>query len=123
MSMSSSGRTALPGRSGLGCSWARCPARESSTETDDMVTARLSLMSIVVLGLVTVSEAQQADTLFTLQHGVAMTAPVGVIESVPLESVTSVPNAPFSADAETEFTQVLGDGNRIERRYSSMMAR
>ena len=33
------------------------------------------------------------------------------------------PNAPFSADAETEFTQVLGDGNRIERRYSSMMAR
>ena len=30
---------------------------------------------------------------------------------------------PFSADAETEFTQVLGDGNRIERRYSSMVAR
>ena len=52
-----------------------------------------------------------------------MTSPVDVIESVPLESVTSVPNAPFSADAETEFTQVLGDGNRIERRYSSMFAR
>ena len=37
--------------------------------------------------------------------------------------MTSVPNAAFSADAETEFTQVLGDGNRIERRYSSMVAR
>jgi hypothetical protein len=48
---------------------------------------------------------------------------VGVIEAVPLEPVTSVPNAAFSADAETEFTQVLGDGNRIERRYSSMVAR
>ena len=48
---------------------------------------------------------------------------MGVIEAMPLEPVTSVPNAAFSADAETEFTQVLGDGNRIERRYSSMVAR
>jgi hypothetical protein len=88
-----------------------------------MVIARLSLMLIMVLSLVTASEAQQTDVLFTLQNGAVMTPPVGVIESVPLESVTSVPNAPFSADAETEFTQVLGDGNRIERRYSSMMAR
>ena len=71
----------------------------------------------------TASEAQQVDTLFTLQSGRDDVSPVGVIESMPLESVTSVPNAPFSADAETEFTQVLGDGNRIERRYSSMMAR
>src|SRR4030095_11659065 len=98
-------------------------ASRTSTETDDMVTARLSLMLIMVLSLVTASEAQQTDVLFTLQNGAVMTPPVGVIESVPLESVTSVPNAPFSADAETEFTQVLGDGNRIERRYSSMMAR
>lgn len=87
-----------------------------------MVTARLSLMLIMVLGLVTASEAQQTDTLFTLQTTVT-TSPVGVIESAPLEAITSVPNAPFSADAETEFTQVLGDGNRIERRFSSMMAR
>ena len=79
-------------------------------------------MFTMVLGLGHVSEAQQTDTLFTLQTAVTA-SPVGVIESVPFESVTSVPNAPFSADAETEFTQLLGDGNRIERRFSSMMAR
>jgi len=86
------------------------------------MATRLSLAVVMVLGLVTGSAAQQADTLFTLQTTVSA-SPVGVIESMPLESVTSVPNAPFSADAETEFTQVLGDGNRIERRYSSMIAR
>jgi hypothetical protein len=34
-----------------------------------------------------------------------------------------VKNAPFSAQAVTEFTQTLGDGNRIERRYQSSVAR
>lgn len=46
-----------------------------------------------------------------------------IIESAPLESITTVKNAPFSAEAVTEFTQVLGDGNRIERHYSSTIAR
>jgi hypothetical protein len=87
-----------------------------------MVTTRLSLTVIAVFGLATTIDAQQTDTLFTLQTTVT-TSPVGVIESAPLEAITSVPNAPFSADSETEFTQVLGDGNRIERRFSSMMAR
>ena len=87
------------------------------------MTIRVSLTMVMVFGFVTTMKAQQTDTLFTLQTGVVMTPPVGVVEAMPLESVTSVPNAPFSADAETEFTQVLGDGNRIERRYSSTMAR
>jgi hypothetical protein len=77
----------------------------------------------MMAGLVTATEAQQVDVQVTTQSGPVMTSAVDVIESMPLESVTSVPNAPFSADAETEFTQLLGDGNRIERRYSSMMAR
>jgi hypothetical protein len=88
-----------------------------------MTIRRLSMVLVMLFGVIAASEAQQTDTLFTLQTGGAAISPVGVIESVPLESVTSVPSAPFSADAETEFTQVLGDGNRIERRYSSMMAR
>ena len=46
-----------------------------------------------------------------------------VLESVPLESISHVKGAPFSADAITEFTQVLGDGNRIERRHLSSIAR
>ena len=50
-------------------------------------------------------------------------AAVQVLEAAPLEKIAVVRNAPFSADAVTEFTQVLGDGNRIERRYVSSMAR
>jgi hypothetical protein len=88
-----------------------------------MATRYLFPALVVTLALAAGSEAQQTNTLFTLQAGAVAASPVGVIESIPLESVTSVPNAPFSAEAETEFTQVLGDGNRIERRYSSMMAR
>jgi len=81
------------------------------------------MMLVMLLGTAGASRAQQTDMLFTLQTGNAAFSPVDVIEAVPLEAVTSVPNAAFSADAETEFTQVLGDGNRIERRYSSMVAR
>lgn len=88
-----------------------------------MTTRRMFMVMVLTIALAAVSEAQQTDTLFTLQTAPVAASPVGVIESIPLESVTSVPNAPFSAEAETEFTQVLGDGNRIERRYSSMMAR
>jgi hypothetical protein len=46
-----------------------------------------------------------------------------VLESAPLDSISVAKNAPFSADAITEFTQILGDGNRIERRYVSSVAR
>lgn len=55
---------------------------------------------------------------------VAVAAGVGVkiTESTPIE-VTTVKNAPFAAQAVTEFTQTLGDGNRIERRYQSSVAR
>lgn len=88
-----------------------------------MTIRRLSMMFVMLLGIAVVSEAQQTDMLFTLQTGPVTASPVGIIEAVPLEPVTSVPNAAFTADAETEFTQVLGDGNRIERRYSSMVAR
>lgn len=78
---------------------------------------------VMLLASVALTEAQQADTVFTYQQGTVAFSTAGVIDAVPLESVMSVPNAPFSAEAETEFTQVLGDGNRIERRYSSMIAR
>ena len=46
-----------------------------------------------------------------------------VLESAPLDSISVARQAPFSADAITEFTQTLGDGNRIERRYVSSIAR
>jgi hypothetical protein len=46
-----------------------------------------------------------------------------LLEVEPLAPAAGVTNAPFSADAVTEFTQILGDGNRIERTYTSSMAR
>jgi hypothetical protein len=46
-----------------------------------------------------------------------------VLDAQPFTSKTEVRSAPFSADAVTEFVQVLADGNRIERRFSSAIAR
>ena len=53
---------------------------------------------------------------------VALGAGFKITESTPIE-VAPVKNAPFSAQAVTEFTQTLEDGNRIERRYQSSIAR
>jgi len=41
----------------------------------------------------------------------------------PTENVPPIAGVPFTADATTEFTQVLADGNRIEQRYSTSIAR
>jgi hypothetical protein len=46
---------------------------------------------------------------------------VGSVE--PTENVPPIAGAPFTADATTELTQVLSDGNRIEQRYSTSVAR
>lgn len=46
-----------------------------------------------------------------------------IVSAAPLERVPPVKNAPFSAEAINEFTQILADGNRIERRYSTSLWR
>jgi hypothetical protein len=46
-----------------------------------------------------------------------------VLDAQPFTSKAEVRSAPFSADAVTEFVQLLADGNRIERRFSSAIAR
>jgi hypothetical protein len=46
-----------------------------------------------------------------------------VLEVEPLTPRPGVRNAPFTAEAVTEFTQILGDGNRIERTFTTMIAR
>jgi hypothetical protein len=40
-----------------------------------------------------------------------------------MENVPAIAGAPFTAEATTEFTQMLSDGNRIERRFSTSLAR
>jgi hypothetical protein len=51
---------------------------------------------------------------------------VGTAEIVnvePMENVPAIAGAPFTADATTEFTQLLSDGNRIERQFTTSLAR
>jgi hypothetical protein len=69
--------------------------------------------------------AAQSTQLRKGQDAFVLAAPVAakVLEVAPLEAISVVKNAPFSADAVTEFTQLFGDGNRIERRYVASIAR
>jgi len=48
---------------------------------------------------------------------------VGMIAIEPLDSVRAVTGSPYTAEAVTETTQVLADGNRIERRTTASVAR
>ena len=90
-----------------------------------MKTLRLSTtMVMAILASTVMAGAQQISVRATPGVLVAGSAPgIQVIESAPIESLSMVKSAPFSADAVTEFTQVLGDGNRIERRYVSSLTR
>jgi hypothetical protein len=46
-----------------------------------------------------------------------------IVNVEPMENVPAIAGAPFAAEATTEFTQMLPDGNRIERRFSTTLAR
>lgn len=71
--------------------------------------------TFVIVGMTVSASATHA------QKAVAV-AGFKITESAPIE-VTPVKNAPFTAQAVTEFTQTLEDGNRIDRRYLSTVAR
>ena len=62
-----------------------------------------------------------------LQHtgaGALVVGPaVELLDAQPFSTQAVVRGAAFSADAVTEFTQILSDGNRIERRFSATIAR
>ncbi len=105
------------------------------------------LSAIVVLGVVSISPAL-AQEVFTVPvppppGGAAGTqvfvgrggpgdGPMDVMQPAaagellfvePLESAASVTDAPYTAEAITESTQALADGNRISRRSSVQVAR
>ena len=83
-------------------------------------TALITLMVTAA----SVAHAQE-DKLSLLVRDAAGTEwkKLSIVESATTGDIPHVIGAPFMADAVTEFTQVLGDGNRIERRYSSSIAR
>ena len=55
--------------------------------------------------------------------GLTFERAVGVMSVEPLDFAEPVAGAPYSADITTEMTQTLADGNRIERRSTSQVAR
>src|SRR5262245_20558945 len=46
-----------------------------------------------------------------------------ILNVEPMENVPAIAGAPFTAEATTEFSQMLSDGNRIDRRFSTSLAR
>jgi len=80
--------------------------------------------TLVLTGLVVGAPAMHAQQTASGGGGRGGVAVAGfkITESAPIE-VTLVKNAPFAAQAVTEFAQTLEDGNRIERRYLSSVAR
>jgi hypothetical protein len=59
-------------------------------------------------------------------RGVAMFSGAAHTEILNVEAMENVPTiarAPFTAEATTEFTQILSDGNRIDRRFTTSLAR
>ncbi len=85
----------------------------------------LTALTMIVLAVPAALGAQSGGVVVA-QKGpsVAFSASkVDVIESVAVAEISPVRDAPFSAEAVTEFTQTLGDGNRIERRYAASVAR
>jgi hypothetical protein len=73
---------------------------------------------IAVVGIGVVSIAAQQRAAIQLQSVNWKVGNVDVTENVP-----PITGAPFTADATTEFTQALADGNRIEQHYSTSVAR
>jgi hypothetical protein len=81
------------------------------------------LSTFAVLAAVTPAQAQSGKTVaYRADAEFAKIELLEVVEAAP-QSISQVTGVPFTADAVTEFTQVLGDGNRIERRYASSIAR
>jgi len=74
-----------------------------------------SVAAAVVLGMASVSAQERRAVMAT---------PGWELRNVEsLENVPAITGAPFTADASTEFIQTLPDGNRIEQRYSTSVAR
>jgi hypothetical protein len=78
-------------------------------------------MTWLVAAAVTCGAASLAAQDRAIQERKAVRWEVGSVE--PTENVPPITGAPFTADATTEFTQALADGNRIEQRYSTSIAR
>jgi hypothetical protein len=97
-----------------------------------MMMRRTTLIALLVFALaVGAVDAQEAMigsyTGEVVGQGKGLAGPgqpdIGVIALDPVKVGRPVVNAPYHAEAVTEITQVLADGNRIEQRTSATVAR
>ena len=86
---------------------------------------KTTLLACALTALATAAGAQSPGDVLVKKAtaGLFVARGADVLEPQPLEVKSGVRNSPFSAEAVTEFTQVLGDGNRIERTFSATVAR
>src|SRR5688572_23687734 len=111
-SMCSSARTA---------SRAACGCRSASCRGDTMrINTHLTLL---IAGAALIAPSGAAAQGGGRGTAVFHLGKAEILNVEPMENVTSIANAPFTADATTEFTQVLQDGNRIEQRFTTSLAR
>jgi hypothetical protein len=87
-------------------------------------------LSVAIIGLaVSVAAQQPAEDpvalgfAFQASSAGAGAPAIDVIGALPFEFGKPVLDAPYTADAVTEMTQVLADGNRIEHRVTANVAR
>jgi len=73
-------------------------------------------------GAIAFSWTAEDGQVATFSQGVAFD-PVGLVAVEPFEKPKPVTGAPYSAEAITEVTQTLADGNRIQRRTTAKVAR
>lgn len=91
-------------------------------------TLRRIVMIAALLGTTT-SAQEPADVLMFGSQGAPVPPPMmweqpfGLVAVEPFEMGEPVQNAPYSAEIVTEVTQEFSDGNRIERRTTSTVAR
>jgi hypothetical protein len=89
------------------------------------MTARVVTTALAIACAASVSGAA-AQTVVSAGRGAAGVMVHNMdrlIESVADDDVPTIVDAPFTAEATTEFIQILSDGNRIEKRYSTSLAR
>jgi hypothetical protein len=79
---------------------------------------RIVVASILLGWTVTSAEAQDV-----LPQVAPVPPEIGIVALDPINVGRVVRDAPYTADAVTEMTQVLADGNRIEQRTSATVAR
>lgn len=82
---------------------------------------------VLVLGFVSVwGTSASAQSVVTFERGEMIQSVRGGVDVIAIDSLSTgapVKDAPYSAEAVTEVTQTLSDGNRIEQRTSATIAR